>query len=51
MAAPTLVAPVRAAPAKASGKRDPWFDNAKMLLVTLVVVGPVSYTHLTLPTN
>ena len=30
-------APTTAPPAK--GDRDPWFDNAKMLLVTLVVVG------------
>lgn len=38
---PTSVAPATAAsPAPAPVKvRDPWFDNAKMLLVTLVVVG------------
>ncbi len=39
MTAPTLVRPVQQATAPAPGKRDPWFDNAKMLLVTLVVVG------------
>jgi fucose 4-O-acetylase-like acetyltransferase len=27
------------APAPPASRRDPWFDNAKMLLVTLVVVG------------
>ena len=26
-------------PAVSSSRRDPWFDNAKMLLVTLVVIG------------
>lgn len=31
--------PVDAAPAPQQKRRDPWFDNAKMLLVTLVVVG------------
>ena len=30
---------VNAAPPVAARRRDPWFDNAKMLLVTLVVVG------------
>ena len=38
MTAPTL-APERREAAPAANKRDPWFDNAKMLLVTLVVVG------------
>ncbi|HET6626036.1 MAG TPA: acyltransferase family protein [Nocardioidaceae bacterium] len=39
----TLHAPttsvVRTAPAQTTKQRDPWFDNAKMLLVTLVVLG------------
>lgn len=40
-ASATLAPQTSAAPApkSASPRRDPWFDNAKMLLVTLVVVG------------
>ncbi|HET6693170.1 MAG TPA: acyltransferase family protein, partial [Pedococcus sp.] len=31
--------PTASRPARSSSGRDPWFDNAKMLLVTLVVIG------------
>src|SRR5687768_1759037 len=43
---PAQTAP-SAAPARSLG-RDPWFDNAKMLLVTLVVLG---HTWTLLPEN
>ena len=42
MAVPTTTAPpasTKAAPAAPVKQRDPWFDNAKMALVLLVVVG------------
>ena len=35
----TLERPRHAPEASARRARDPWFDNAKMLLVTLVVIG------------
>lgn len=38
-APPTAPAPTDATPRPPAKVRDPWFDNAKMMLVTLVVVG------------
>lgn len=35
----TAARPTTDGPTRSSSGRDPWFDNAKMLLVTLVVIG------------